>query len=674
MEPNPARQAVRLLPGEPREQRLQKAAQVAPAPRQLSWQQLEFTAFLHFGMNTFTDREWGDGSESPALFCPAELDAGQWVRVLQGAGCRGLILTCKHHDGFCLWPSAHTEHSVKNSPWKGGRGDVVREVADACRRAGMKFGVYLSPWDRHDSRYGDSPAYNAYFLAQLEELLTNYGEVFEVWFDGACAEGPNGKKQEYDWAAYFALIRRLQPGAVISIEGPDVRWVGNEAGRGRESEWSVYPYGRLVTAGDQTFLANAGDCTGPDLGSDELLASLGPQWEYLYWYPAQVDTSIRPGWFYHTWEDEKVKPLHELVRIYQQSVGNNAQLLLNIPPDTRGKLSAPDIRRLEEFGRYLRAAYGVNLAAEARAESRREDGQYITALTLPEPAACNQVVLMEEIARGQRVVSYVIRAWRDSVPVSETAGHTVGYKKIQPIPEAVIDRLEVAVTACRAQPVFSFVGLYQVPVVAQPPSARRDQAGTVTITAGEGARLEWRENGGEWRAYERPFPFLRSGRIQARAVYGAPRLFGENGPVAEAVLGLPKTGWRVLSCTGRAVGGSGTAEALVDDDQPYVVFEGTLPLEVTIDLGMVRTVHGFTYLPVDDIFDFCTNLYAYRLQVSADGKTYVTAAEGEFDNLRNNPLLQVVEFTKEYPVRCFRFAAVSGFETGRVGIGKISLL
>lgn len=183
-------------------------------------------------MNTFTDREWGDGAESPQLFNPTDLDADQWVRVLKDAGFKGLILTCKHHDGFCLWPSAHTTHSVKQSPWKNGGGDVVREVSDACRRAGLRFGIYLSPWDRHDPRYGDSPAYNAFFLAQLEELLTGYGEIFEVWFDGACAEGPCGKRQEYDWAAYFALIRRLQPDAVISIEGPDVRWVGNEAGKG----------------------------------------------------------------------------------------------------------------------------------------------------------------------------------------------------------------------------------------------------------------------------------------------------------------------------------------------------------------------------------------------------------------------------------------------------------
>ena len=420
--------------GEPAGDLLRKAAGVAPTPRQLAWQRLELTAFIHFGMNTFTDREWGDGAESPQLFNPTDLDADQWVRVLKDAGFKGLILTCKHHDGFCLWPSAHTTHSVKQSPWKNGGGDVVREVSDACRRAGLRFGIYLSPWDRHDPRYGDSPAYNAFFLAQLEELLTGYGEIFEVWFDGACAEGPCGKRQEYDWAAYFALIRRLQPDAVISIEGPDVRWVGNEAGKGRREEWSVYPYGRRLDAEDGTFLMNAGDCTAPDLGSDRLLASLDEGWEYLYWYPAQVDTSIRPGWFYHTWEDDKVKPLHELAAIYRQSVGNNAQLLLNIPPDTRGRLSDKDAARLEEFGRYLRAAYGRNLAEGRPLEVRRDGDAYVVSLTLDEPVAFNQAVLMEDITQGQHVGAFTLRAYCGDELTASADGATVGYKKSFPCP------------------------------------------------------------------------------------------------------------------------------------------------------------------------------------------------------------------------------------------------
>jgi alpha-L-fucosidase len=217
-----------------------QAAKVVPSKRQLEWQEMEFYAFIHFTVNTYTDMEWGLGTESPEIFNPTEFDADQWVEVCKSAGMKGLILTCKHHDGFCLWPSRYTEHSVKNSPWKDGKGDIVREVSDACRRGGIKFGVYLSPWDRHEQKYG-TDEYNDFFKNQLRELLTEYGDVFCVWFDGACGEGPNGKRQVYDWEGYYSVIRELQPDAVISVCGPDVRWCGNEAGHCRPSEWSVVP-------------------------------------------------------------------------------------------------------------------------------------------------------------------------------------------------------------------------------------------------------------------------------------------------------------------------------------------------------------------------------------------------------------------------------------------------
>ena len=220
---------------------IRKAAMVIPSRRQLAWQKLEFNAFIHFTVNTFTDREWGLGDEDPAIFKPTELNADQWVKVCKSAGMRGIILTCKHHDGFCLWPSRYTGHSVKSSPWRDGNGDLVRELSDACRRVNLKFGIYLSPWDRHEKIYGDSELYNEYFRNQLRELLTGYGEIFAVWFDGACGEGPNGKRQVYDWDGYYSVIRELQPEAVICVCGPDVRWCGNEAGHCRESEWSVVP-------------------------------------------------------------------------------------------------------------------------------------------------------------------------------------------------------------------------------------------------------------------------------------------------------------------------------------------------------------------------------------------------------------------------------------------------
>ncbi|RYZ59326.1 MAG: alpha-L-fucosidase, partial [Chitinophagaceae bacterium] len=299
---------------------VRKAAHVVPSPRQLKWQQMELTAFFHFGVNTFTGREWGDGKEDPKVFNPTALDARQWVREAKAAGFKLVILTAKHHDGFCLWPTATTAHSVKSSLWKDGKGDVVKEVAQACKEYGISFGVYLSPWDRNAAVYG-TEAYNDFFIAQLTELLTGYGKVDEVWFDGANGEGPNGKKQVYDFERYYKHIRKLQPQAVIAVMGPDVRWVGTETGYGREQEWSVVPANNLnpegIAANSQQGLAfkPQGDMMGNDLGSREKIKTA----KGLVWYPAETDVSIRPGWFYHEKDDEKVKTTEKLLDIYYSS-------------------------------------------------------------------------------------------------------------------------------------------------------------------------------------------------------------------------------------------------------------------------------------------------------------------------------------------------------------------
>ena len=309
--------------------------QILPSPRQLALQETEFYAFVHFTVNAFTDREWGDGTESPSIFNPTRMDARQWVRAVKAAGMRGLILTCKHHDGFCLWPSRYTEHSVRNAPYKNGQGDLVREVSDACAEAGIRFGVYLSPWDRNSAVYGQGKAYDDYFVHQLTELLTNYGPIFAVWFDGACGEGPNGKKQTYDWARYYKVVRTLQPGACINICGPDIRWCGNEAGHARTAERCVLPAelfsneeiaARSQQTDDPSFREQP-QADDNDLGSRARLAYA----KTMRWYPAEVNTSIRPGWFYHASEDDKVRTLDDLLNVYLGSVGGNASLILNIP-------------------------------------------------------------------------------------------------------------------------------------------------------------------------------------------------------------------------------------------------------------------------------------------------------------------------------------------------------
>ena len=433
------------------------AASIVPSERQLRWQEMEFYAFMHFGINTFTNSEWGNGNEDPELFNPEKLDCRQWAKVCQLAGMKGIILTCKHHDGFCLWPSAYTEHSVRSSKWKDGKGDVVAECAKACAEFGLKFGVYLSPWDRHEPSYGSGEEYNNFFKNQLRELLTSYGELFCVWFDGACGEGPNGKVQEYDWDGYYKLIRELQPNAAISISGPDVRWCGNEAGVCRKSEWSVVPYwhsnSELVAAASQHDVSKPPKKINPtalDLGSRKAIKKCNK----LIWYPAEVDVSIRKGWFYHPEEDYSVKPLSKLMDIYYSSVGANASFLLNIPPTPEGKIHEKDIETLLSMGAQLEIDFNENLAEDSvmtdsqhlnskhtgqKALSHNPDEYWHSGenpdgaeliLDIGDEYDIDKIVLGEHIKTGQQIEKFSLYAkingkWKKLA--SET---TIGYKRI----------------------------------------------------------------------------------------------------------------------------------------------------------------------------------------------------------------------------------------------------
>lgn len=443
--------------------RIAEASAVRPTPRQLAWQQLEFYGFIHFGMNTMTDREWGLGHEDPALFDPAGLDADQWVESLASAGMRGLILTCKHHDGFCLWPSAVTRHSVASSPWRDGRGDLVAEVSAACARRGMKFGVYLSPWDRTEPSYGTGAGYDDFFVAQLRELLANYGPVFSVWFDGANGEGAGGKKQYYDWDRYFAVVRELQPDAVISVCGPDVRWCGNEAGHTRPNEWSVVPASLRDAERTASNSQKADDGTfsrlvrsdEQDLGSRAVITASSDQ---LVWYPAEVNTSIRPGWFHHPKEDTEVRSADELFDIYRGSVGGNATFLLNVPPDRSGLVAAPDRLVLSQLGDRIAALYAADIASEATSlPSRGPDGAWAIdtdggnlVLSWPEPRRINGVIADEDITLGQQVERLLVEVrtadghW---LPVAEWG--SVGYRRILSFAAVEADAVRLSVTASR---------------------------------------------------------------------------------------------------------------------------------------------------------------------------------------------------------------------------------
>jgi len=477
-----ARNYVALPPASPAATVVRAAANVVPSPRQLRWQQLELTGFIHFGMNTFTNKEWGDGTESPALFNPTALDARQWVRACKEGGIKQVILTAKHHDGFCLWPSKFTKHSVQSSPWKGGKGDVVKEVSAACREYGLGFGVYLSPWDRNSPYFGDSAKYNNYFVNQLTELLTGYGRVDEVWFDGANGEGPTGRKQVYDFNRWYALIRRLQPTATIAVMGPDVRWVGTESGYGRPTEWSVVPteaqQQASIAAGSQKEAAFAPkNMMEDDLGSRAKIKDAAA----LAWYPAEIDVSIRPGWFYHKTEDDKVKTPAQLLDIYNSSVGRNGVLLLNIPPDTRGLLAQPDIRSLKGFSKMVADTYATNLLAAARPQNLTAsqakallDTDYATywttagrdttatiSFTFATPQTIDLVQLQENITVGQRIESFVLEYKNGAGWQSLVAGTTVGYKRILPFAPTRVQQVRLRITGSRLNPTLSALGLYR---------------------------------------------------------------------------------------------------------------------------------------------------------------------------------------------------------------------
>lgn len=437
-------------------EKLDIASRLVPTPQQLEWQQMELTAFLHFGVNTFTGREWGDGTEDPAIFNPTALDCEQWVRTLKEAGFKMALITAKHHDGFCLWPTKTTRHSVVSSPWKNGKGDVVRELRDACKKYGIKFGVYLSPWDRNADCYGDSPAYNQFFIEQLTELLTNYGEVHEVWFDGANGEGPNGKKQIYDWDAILKTIRRLQPKAVTAIMGDDVRWVGNEKGIGRETEWSATALtpGIYPRSGEQNKeLGIFGKAK--DLGGRDIVARATE----LFWYPSEVDVSIRPGWFYHADQDKQVKSLNHLTDIYFKSVGYNSVLLLNIPPDLHGLINENDVQRLKEFSSYLKKTFARNYVLKGNEAWHGTSGT-VRQYDIQKEALVNAFMIQEDISKGQRVESFLVEAYKDGSWIHVAEGTTVGYKRLVRFSDTRPERIRVTIRSARGVANVAAVGLF----------------------------------------------------------------------------------------------------------------------------------------------------------------------------------------------------------------------
>lgn len=450
-----------------------------PSKAQMAWHEMEMNAFIHYTINTFTDREWGYGDESPEMFNPTGQDVDQWMSVLKDVGFAGVILTCKHHDGFCLWPSKYTEHSVKNSPYKNGKGDVVREVSTSCRKYGLKFGIYLSPWDRNHPDYG-KPEYITYYRNQLKELFENYGPVFEMWFDGA--NGGNGyyggaremrkidRKTYYRWPETLAMVRKMEPGVIFfSDAGPGVRWCGNEAGLAGETNWN--------TMTPDTLYAGKAGITG--------LLNTGSE-NGTHWIPAEVDVSIRPGWFYHPAEDSLVKTPERLFDIYLTSVGRGSTLLLNIPPDRTGKFHENDVAALKGFKSLLEKEFKKNLAANApvkagrfRGGDEKYAGEMVTdgnkesywttgddvtsgmlEIDLGREQVVKYVLLQEYIKLGQRVKSFQVEVWKANEWEKIAEGTTIGYKRILKTGPVRTSKVRLLIKDAKACPLISNVEIF----------------------------------------------------------------------------------------------------------------------------------------------------------------------------------------------------------------------
>jgi alpha-L-fucosidase len=717
----------------------EKAAKTLPRANQGAWMRLERTFFVHFGPNTFRGVEWGDGREDPSVFDPTALDADQWVRAMKGAGGRLVILVSKHHDGFCMWPTRYTSHSVVASPWQHGKGDVVRAVAEAARAHGLKLGIYLSPADLYQLRtnptnpqgyYGNGSArarsviptspqsfqkdpsrgrtpapgfgsytyevddYNRYFLNQLYELLTEYGPISVAWFDGANPDP--SVEQTYDYSAWYDLIRRLRPEAVISVKGPDTRWVGNEGGIGRTTEWSVIP----LPQPPESFTWP--DMQAADLGSRAKLTT----GSHLWWYPAEVNTSILNGWFWSA--QKRPKSAASLVDYFYTSVGRNGNMLLNLAPDTRGLIPDDQLAALRRMAEVVDATFAEDLAAEARfaADSSNpargpalaHDGDLETwweaargrtsatiTLTLPDAITFDVVSLQEAVDhRGQRIESFVVEAWDGSswaAPAAVEEQTTVGHKRLLRLSVPVAtDRVRVRIAGSRLEPTLAEMGLFRQALPAAPAVSERSRDGLITLTHPHPEPIVYTLDGTPPTAgspvYAGPVSLPDGGTLQAAVLTpgGRPGL-----TAIKTVVGLAPTGW-----TARRTAGDGAGSPEFDADRAIDADAATLwkaratgdgvPPRLTVDMGRARRVGGFAYLPRQDwVFEGVVD--RYRFETSRDGTLWTTqVASGTFDNIKNNPLLREVTFAS-VEARFFRFTALRDVEeSGWASVAEITVL
>lgn len=619
---------------------------VVPTNYQVDWQQLEYYMFIHFGPNTFTNVEWGDGKEDPKVFNPSDVDCRQWAATAKAAGMRGIIITAKHHDGFCLWPSKYSTHTVRESPWKDGEGDVLKELSEACKEYGLKFGVYLSPWDQNHPAYGTSE-YNQIFANTLDEVLSGYGEVFEQWFDGA--NGGHGKKQVYDWDLSHKTVYKNQPQAIIfSDVGPGCRWMGNERGVAGETNWS--------TLNIEGFEPGHGAPPSEILNSGEMGGNA--------WVPAETDVSIRPGWFYSPSTDDKVKSVKKLMDIYYTSVGRNSNLLLNVPPDRRGRIHPNDSIRLMEFRDAINNDFKIDLIKDAEIQtscvrshtykaSNMQDGDYNTfwaaednmltpsiEIDFKGEKRFNRLMLQEYIPLGQRVASFTVKCWDNDKKDWEelTKATTIGYKRILRFPVVATSKIKIEFETL-ACPVISKIGAFLGQEFLTAPLIERNKSGIVTIRNESPDPVIYYTTNGEnpivssENKYTGEFSLRNGGVIKAMSTI-------DNGDkkseVVTSMYDISSDKWTIISPK------EGDISKITDDNnRTYIEVEAKEPL--IIDIGEVFTLKGLSYTPVPNVE--VPNIAKCKVFISVDGQNW--GKEGIntiFNNIQNNPVKQDIVF------------------------------
>lgn len=645
-----------------------------PDERQIAWQELEFYGFVHFNMNTFSDREWGFGDEKPEQFNPTALDARQWARIAKEAGMKGLIITAKHHDGFCLWPSEYTEHSVKNSPWRDGKGDLIQEFVDACREYGLKVGIYYSPWDRYHPDYG-KPEYITYMRNQLTELLSNYGEIFEVWFDGANGGtgwygGANEERKVdkltyYDWPTTHQLVRDLQPGAMLfSDAGPDVRWVGNEHGFAYETTWSNLMRDS-VYAGMPEYSEKW--ASGQENGT--------------HWVPAESDVSIRPGWYYHAYEDHKVKSLPQLMEIFYKSIGRNSSLLINFPVDTRGLIHEKDEEAILKMAAKIREDFQTNLAQEATVSASLErgsgyeaeltiDGDYSTYWSIPDGAveaqleldfgqeiSFNRLLLQEFTPLGQRVKAFSLEAEKDGSWEKIASGTTIGYKRILRFPDVSAQKIRIRFEDGKDIPLISEVGVFYAPKLLLAPEIKREKSGLVSlISPDEGLEIRYSLDGSEpTQIYDNPFQVEGATTLQ---VLSFDPVSGQKSEIFRKDLEISKAKWK-----------SEGERAIDENPATYLT---TSENELIVDLGEKLSIQGFTCLPMQARYP-SGHITEYAFSVSSDGKNWKEVSRGEFSNVVNSPVEQFIRFDPR-EAKFIKLQALKTADGNPATVGELGVL